>query len=88
MSLLTQTVSRGMSSSAVVCGLPGDVQHADDVKDFRNAKVGGQPVLPGQCPPEALSTGHPMCRDCKKSMVLVAQVLQSWPCDSLYLEAS
>lgn len=31
-------------------------------------------MLPGQCPPEALSSGHPTCRDCKKSMVLVAQV--------------
>ena len=69
-------MSRAITSSGVVCGLPGDVEHADDLKDHRNAKVGGQPVLPGQYPPETQSRDVTVCRNCGKNLVLVAQVMQ------------
>lgn len=69
-------MSHAVNNSVVLCGLPGDVEHADDPKNYRNAKVGGQPVLPGQNPPEYLSHGGTVCRNCGKSLVLVAQVLQ------------
>lgn len=69
------SMSRAATNSDVLCGLPGDVEHPDDLRNYRNAKVGGQPVLPGQWPPESLSHGGTVCRKCGKSLVLVAQVL-------------
>ena len=71
------SMSRGAIKPVVLCGLPGDVEHVDDTKNYRNAKVGGQPVLPGQHPPGSLSPGGTVCRNCGKSLVLVAQVVQS-----------
>ena len=68
-------MSRAAVNCVVLCGLPGDLEHPDDLRNYRNAKVGGQPVLPGQLPPETLSHGSTVCRKCGESLVLLAQVL-------------
>ena len=77
-----------VKNSTIFCGLPGDVEHADDPKNYRNAKVGGQPVLPGQHSPEDLLRGGTVCSNCGKSLVLVAQVLQPGLGVSYHTEAT
>ena len=67
--MTTSSVDNG-----VLCGLPGDLDHAGDPIDFRVAKVGGQPVFPGDNPPSDLAEEVMSCRDCGKKMVLVVQV--------------
>ena len=73
--MLAKRCSTG--SPVVVCGLPGDVEHENDPKDYRTGKVGGQAVLPGASFSADLAVEQTMCRNCGASLVLVAQVLQS-----------
>ena len=56
--------------NAASTGLPGDLEHRDDINSFTNPKIGGQPVFPGAVPPsEAV-----VCVRCGNSLSLVAQV--------------
>ena len=67
-------MNRSVGYATVLSGLPGDVEHADDGKDHRVGKVGGQAVLPGAKLPAGLAAERIVCRDCGKVLVLVAQV--------------
>lgn len=57
-----------------LCGLPGDLQHPDDVINFTTAKVGGQPVFPGDSPPSNISEEFTICLKCGRKLALIAQV--------------
>ena len=64
-------MTQSRSTCAVICGLPGDLQHVGDLKDHKIAKVGGQPVFPGSIPPSDIVIS---CCTCGNRMALAVQV--------------
>ncbi len=64
-------MSQALRDGTLLCGLPGDLVHDSDTKDYTVAKVGGLPVFPGDTPPSDLAI---ICHVCGKKMVLVVQV--------------